>query len=234
MNLKHQLLTYSCTASLLMTAANPAYAQIDGSQVAGTIDQIEAILQEDPANTAPSANPAQDAAMNPDASAAAGQVQPDGQPGEMPQPTAINNTARPAMPRGMSSVLFTFWEYTALLDAKKARESSGVQRGVTQEELDRALNHDGTPVEKPKPLPEERELVLGGIVFTTADDWTIWLNGERVSPQALPKEIIDLKVQRHYIDVKWMDDYTQRIYPVRLRAHQRFNLDTRIFLPGTL
>lgn len=137
------------------------------------------------------------------------------------------------LPPDMTSVLYTFWEYTALMDAKNSRRSSGVQRGVTQDEIDRELRMSNAPAEpKPKPPPEEREIALGGIVYTSGNDWTIWLNGQRVTPDALPKEIIDLKVQRHYIDVKWLDDYTQRLYPIRLRAHQRFQLDARMFLPG--
>lgn len=137
------------------------------------------------------------------------------------------------LPQGLNSVVFTYWEYTAIMDAKRSRQSSGVQRGVTEDELSRALEQNKIAgEERPVPPPEEREISLGGIVYASGTDWTIWLNGQRVTPDALPKEIIDLRVSRHHIDVKWLDDYTQKLYPIRLRAHQRFNLDTRIFLPG--
>ncbi len=77
-----------------------------------------------------------------------------------------------------------------------------------------------------------RELVLGGITYRSEKDWTVWLNGQRVTPKAMPEQIHDLKVTGEYIDIKWYDSFTNIIFPVRLRPHQRFNLDTRIFLPG--
>ena len=80
--------------------------------------------------------------------------------------------------------------------------------------------------------PGVRELALGGIVYTAADDWTIWLNGRRITPNAIPGEIFDLTVQKEYVDIKWYDAYTNRLYPVRLRANERFNLDSRLFLTG--
>lgn len=128
----------------------------------------------------------------------------------------------------LTSVLFTFWEHNAILDAKRAR---GLARPPTEDEL--FLSEDGDEkLERQRPPPEERELALGGLLYTSANDWTIWLNGKRITPNALPREVIELRVHKNYIEVKWLDDYTKRIYPVRLRAHQRFNLDTRIFLPG--
>ncbi len=80
--------------------------------------------------------------------------------------------------------------------------------------------------------PGVRELALGGISYRGEDDWTIWLNGQRITPKALPDQIHDLSVTGEYVDIKWYDSYTNIIFPVRLRPHQRFNLDTRIFLPG--
>lgn len=80
--------------------------------------------------------------------------------------------------------------------------------------------------------PGIRELALGGIVFKAEDDWTIWLNGRRVTPDAIPSEIYDMKVNKTYVDIKWYDAYTNRLFPVRLRANERFNLDSRLFLTG--
>lgn len=120
------------------------------------------------------------------------------------------------------SLFFTHWQYEALLDAKNTRGNN--TRPPTQSELD-ALGTE-------KVKPENRDLTLGGIVYVNAKDWTIWLNGMRVTPNAIPKEVIDLRVSKEYIEVKWLDDYTNQVFPIRIRAHQRFNLDTRIFLPG--
>lgn len=156
------------------------------------------------------------------------------------QPVAaeVINTPRGGEPAGsykvdVPSILFTYWEYTAIMDAKLDAGKSGVRRDVTEEEIKRSL--DGSVASQasiPKPPPEARYITLNGITFVSRNDWTVWLNGQRIRPDALPKEIIDLKVYRHHIDVKWMDDYTMQVYPIRLRANQRFHLDTRMFLPG--
>lgn len=131
-------------------------------------------------------------------------------------------------PNDVPSLVFTFWEHTAIKDARRSR---GMVRPPTDDELMKDLKQ-GPQTFKNKPPPEERDISLGGIVYVTAEDWTIWLNGKRVTPKALPKEAIDLKVYDGYIEMKWFDEYTNQIFPIRLRPHQRFNIDTRIFLPG--
>ena len=129
-------------------------------------------------------------------------------------------------PEQIPSVLYTYWEQVAIQDA---RRSVGTRKTVQDWELtpNQAKEDPGL-----KPPPEERDIRLGGIVYRAKDDWTIWLNEERITPDALPEEIIDLRVFKDYIDLKWYDRWTNKIFPIRLRAHQRFNIDTRIFLPG--
>ncbi|MCK5284750.1 MAG: hypothetical protein KAJ86_04105 [Alphaproteobacteria bacterium] len=130
-------------------------------------------------------------------------------------------------PNDMSSVVFTFWERTAIKDARRSR---GLVRAPTDDELSNSLNNpDGLKV---RPPSEERDISLGGIVFVSKEDWTIWLNGKRVTPKAIPKEVIDISVYDEYIELKWFDEWSNQIFPIRLRSHQRFNVDTRIFLPG--
>ncbi|MCB9982099.1 MAG: hypothetical protein H6861_00265 [Rhodospirillales bacterium] len=132
-------------------------------------------------------------------------------------------------PAQYQSILFTHWEHIAIQDARKY---IGQTRGVTDSELARDLKSRDDPTTKTKPPPEEREIRLAGIVYRGKADWTIWLNEERVTPNAIPKEVMDLRVYKDYIEFKWFDDYTNQIFPIRLRPHQRFNIDTRIFLPG--
>jgi hypothetical protein len=128
-------------------------------------------------------------------------------------------------PNEMPSLLFTYWEHTAIEDAKRYR---GRVRPPEDSEL--MVPKGRGPVAMPP--PEERDIRLGGIVYVNGDDWTIWLNGKRVTPTAVPHEAMDLKVYDQYIEMKWFDSYTNQIFPLRLRPHQRFNIDTRIFLPG--
>lgn len=136
------------------------------------------------------------------------------------------NKAAGIKEREYSSIFFTYWQHQAIMDAKDSR---GHVRPPTPEEL-AALKNGAEEDIKPDPGP--RELALGGIVFKGKDDWTIWLNEQRITPKAIPKEIIDLQVFKDYVEVKWHDEFTGRIYPVRLRSHERFNLDMRIYLPG--
>ena len=86
---------------------------------------------------------------------------------------------------------------------------------------------DGSPKE-----PGIRELALGGIVYESKEDWTIWLNGRRITPDTIPGEIFDMTVYKEFVDLKWYDAYTNRLFPIRLRANERFNLDSRLFLTG--
>lgn len=127
------------------------------------------------------------------------------------------------------SLVFTHWEQSAIEDARNSR---GSVRPPTEEELARDLATRKDETEKVRPPPEEREIRLGGIVFNNSKDWTIWMNEQRVTPKALPEAVLDLKVYKTYIELKWFDEYTNQIFPIRLRAHQRFNIDSRIFLPG--
>lgn len=114
----------------------------------------------------------------------------------------------------MHSLFFSVWEHDLITDARKGLNTRmpGTDDGVAQESI--------------------REIALAGIVYHSAKEWTIWLNGMRVSPTAIPDQVMDLKVNKESIDIQWFDQTTNQIFPIRLRPHQRFNLDTRIFLPG--
>lgn len=140
--------------------------------------------------------------------------------------TAPVDLTRTVKPEELASLFFTFWEHNAIKDARNAR---GLARPPTDSEL---MLPEGEELERIKPPPEEREIKLGGIVYNRKGHWTIWLNSQRITPDALPREIVELRVYKEYIEVKWLDEYTRQIFPIRLRSHQRFNMDSRIFLPG--
>jgi len=126
------------------------------------------------------------------------------------------------------SILFTYWEQVAIEDAQN---SQGLNRAPTAEELERDLKNQRNSNEPPTD-PGIRNISLSGIAYNGYKNWTIWLNNQRVTPDAIPEEALDLKVYKNYIEIKWFDEYTNRIIPIRLRPHQRFNIDARIFLPG--
>lgn len=149
------------------------------------------------------------------------------QPQQATQQQQENNKLqkkREIKPEDISSLFFTYWQYQSIQDSKSVR---GVIRPPTEAEL--AAIERGDDI---KPKASERYLSLAGIVYTNEDDWTIWFNSKRITPDAVPPEVLDLKVHEEYIELKWFDDYTNQVFPIRLRAHQRFHMDQRIFLPG--
>jgi hypothetical protein len=124
----------------------------------------------------------------------------------------------------LRSLLFTYPERVEIIDAKN---QIGFVRSQGIEGLEDEMLEEGAT-----PDPGDRYIHLQGIVYASPAVWTIWLNGKQVKPDALPDEVVNLRVFKEYIELKWYDDYTDRLIPVRLRPMQRFNIDTRMFLPG--
>lgn len=129
-------------------------------------------------------------------------------------------------PERLNSLFFSTWTHNLLDEARRGLKA----RAPTPGELAVGLGSDLE--DETQKDPGVRELSLGGILYADSNDWTVWLNGQRVRHDAMPPEILDLRVFKAYIDLKWFDAHTNQVFPIRLRPHQRFNLDSRIFLPG--
>lgn len=123
-------------------------------------------------------------------------------------------------PSMLSSVLLTYWEYSEIEEAKKLIGKIKTPDTETDFSNDR------------KPAPEERYVHLQGILYSSKNDWIVWVNGKQIKPDALPVEALSMDVFKDYIEIRWYDDYTNQIFPLRLRPLQRFHMDTRMFLPG--
>lgn len=121
----------------------------------------------------------------------------------------------------MPSLFYSTWEHDLIIDARR-----GIVTGTAIVD-DSSLTSESAPR-----IAGPRDISLNGIVYANSKDWTIWLNGIRVTPKAIPQTVMNLKVFKEYIELDWFDTSTNQIFPIRLRSHQRFNLDTRIFLPG--
>ena len=134
-------------------------------------------------------------------------------------------------PNNIRSLFFSDGESELLAEARMGLITSEEK---AQEQIDRKNGTyiDPNTGENGVIDPGIRELSLGGIVYASSKDWTIWLNGTKMTPRLLAPEIIDIKVYKNYIKIKWYDSYTNQIFPIKLKTHQRFNIDTRIFLPG--
>jgi len=125
------------------------------------------------------------------------------------------------VPVNTPSLFFTVREQALIEEARRGVTA----RLATDRELDAA--QDGDSIVK-----GPREVSIGGILYAGANDWVIWLNGEKITPQSLPSEITDITVNKDSVKLKWFDAYTNQIFPIKLKTHQRFNLDSRIFITG--
>ena len=135
------------------------------------------------------------------------------------------------------TLFFNRWQHALIQEARESFYTRPTTEGEVQQEAVKEESQETQgPIQnqppRPPPDPGLREISLGGILFAGGTDWTVWLNNERVKPDAIPKEVMDIRVYDKFVDLKWYDAYTKRVFPVRLRPHQRFNLDSRIFLPG--
>ncbi len=133
------------------------------------------------------------------------------------------------------SLMFTTEQYNLLRNAQRGFNVNAKAFGI---EEDAKPSYPGETEqaalgEQPKvKVAAIRELFLGGILYTDDKNWTIYLNGQRVTLANLPKDVLDIKVSKEFIDLLWFDPQLNKAFPIRLRANQRFNLDSKIFLPG--
>lgn len=126
--------------------------------------------------------------------------------------------------KGLPSLFFNKTEQVTLQDAIAKYESG-------------EFNKDGIPEPDNSKTALDifdyvREITLGGIMLRGEGDWVVWLNKQRLTPDRLPREVKSIRVYKEFVELKWYDEQNDRIVPVRLRPNQRFNLDSRTFLPG--
>lgn len=77
-----------------------------------------------------------------------------------------------------------------------------------------------------------RELILNGIVYNSKSDWTIWFNGERVTPKNIPDRIMGLNVEKDRVHIRWMDIGNKRIVNITLLPNQKYLLDSDTIVPA--
>ena len=103
--------------------------------------------------------------------------------------------------------------------------------GVNNELIDETENDAGEGEEK-NATPVRRLIQLSGIAYSNPDRWMIWLNGQRLTPGNLLPEIVDLKVYKNYIDLKWFDRGLRKIIKIRMRPNQIYDITSGVMLPG--
>lgn len=127
-------------------------------------------------------------------------------------------------PANIPSLIFSPTQQSLLNSARQGLTTIGT--GV--EGLEEEIGAQGTLTA----APSVTSIFLSGIVFNGKDNWTLWLNGARITPKTLPKEIIDINVNQEFVELKWFDAATNQIFPVRLRPNQKFDFEQKTFLPG--
>jgi hypothetical protein len=120
----------------------------------------------------------------------------------------------------MKSLFYNLMEYALIQEARRGFEARIPGSGQA--------GNFGTSRE----IRARRNLILGGIVYSAKDSWSIYLNELRITPNSLPDEILDIQVHADFVRLKWFDKGTNTIFPIKLRPNQSFNLDARLFFPG--
>lgn len=85
-----------------------------------------------------------------------------------------------------------------------------------------------------KPLDSgPRVITLSAIIYNGKNDWTVWLNGEKVTPKNIPDRIMGITVKPDRVHLRWMDIGNQRIVNITLRPNQQYLLDSDTIVLGS-
>ena len=128
-----------------------------------------------------------------------------------PEAAAVQNTGP-----FRESFLFTPLEISAILSA-----TSGKIVGTSMLKADEETF-----------VPPRRLISLAGVVFRKPGDWIVWINGQKMYPQQLLPEIVDIDVSRDIVHLKWFDLGMNKIINISLRPHQTYDIVTGLLLPG--
>lgn len=77
-------------------------------------------------------------------------------------------------------------------------------------------------------------LYLSGILYLGPRAWTVWLNGERVTPDRWPEHVEGLTVERDSIEVKLGFTDGRSPVSIRLRPNQTYIVATGEVVEGAL
>lgn len=156
------------------------------------------------------------------------------------------------------SLLFTPLEVGALVNMLVRKSRMDRQTGPRREGprgLEDLFAPDGTPlfdediVEKPPaeaevteepgsppvlypPIPQQRSITLSGVLYRAPGDWAVWINGQKVVPSRLLPEIVDIRVERDRVHLKWFDIGLGRVLALTLRPNQTYDIVSSTLLRG--
>ena len=154
------------------------------------------------------------------------QQQPQQQPQPVPTQPVVAGAeatvpAQPAAPVDESvfsgSLFFSPLELATIQKALAGNVTGTAALGATTSHVD---------------IPKVRVIALAGVVYRGPEEWTIWLNGRKVTPQNLLPEIMEIQVERDRVHLKWFDIGINNVISLTLRAHQTYDIVTGVLLPG--
>lgn len=147
--------------------------------------------------------------------------------------TGFNDIELSEAPQNKRSLVFLNDDHQRLMKLiERMRLAKRLGRSVMVDDLGLVDETQGTGEEDKPLVPTTRYLSLAGISYQAPENWIIWLNGKRMTPDALANEIIEIKVREDFVEIKWLDFGKGQVFPVRLRPNQKFDLETKTFLPG--
>jgi len=85
---------------------------------------------------------------------------------------------------------------------------------------------------KESPVPVTRLIKLAGVIYKSTDNWVIWLNGKRVTPDRLLPEIVDIHVKKDKVYLKWFDKGLRDVILITLKPHHTYDIGAGVLLPG--
>lgn len=106
-------------------------------------------------------------------------------------------------------------------------------------QISKALNGQSVNLDTPisggggEVIPQVRTITLTGVLYKGPGDWLIWLNGQKLNPRNLLREIYEIEVFKDSrVRLKWYDIGLDGVIDVTLRPHQKYDIVTGLLLPA--
>jgi hypothetical protein len=138
-------------------------------------------------------------------------------------PAAAGTAAKPAAPAAVDlhapfkdSFFFTAEDLIAIHKAILARDT-GIQTLLTP-----ATTY----------IPPIRRIKVAAVIYDSPDKWMVYINNQWITPNVSMKEIVDIKVERDLIHLKWYDIGANKVLVLTMRPNETYDIVTGVLLPG--
>ena len=73
------------------------------------------------------------------------------------------------------------------------------------------------------------DIRLGALMYYAPDDWSLWLQGEKWTPQTRRDDLRILEVTSSDVQIAWRDDDNQE-HSIRLKPNQSYQIATGLII----